>query len=115
MRPCCRPVLETAPEAVSGILVDLARSETKYLSSGLAGQIVADFEGQIKLIKNPHRQAGFRVLQSPDLPAALVELGYLSNPEDEKLLKDGKWRERAAGLLAKSIETYRETILDASR
>lgn len=109
------PTLERAPESVAGILVDMARNETRVFSTGLAGEIIASFEGQVNLIKNPHRQAGFRVLQSPDLPSALVELGYLSNPEDEKLLTDEEWRRKTAGLLAQSIDAYRDTILAAGK
>lgn len=109
------PALEQAPESVAGILVDMARNETRVFSTGLAGEIIASFEGQVNLIKNPHRQAGFRVLQSPDLPSALVELGYLSNPEDEKLLTDDEWRKKTAGLLARSIDAYRETVLAAGK
>ncbi len=105
------PALEQAPESVAGILVDMARNETRVFSTGLAGEIITSFEGQVNLIKNPHRQAGFRVLQSADLPSALIELGYLSNPEDEKLLTDEDWRKKAAGLLARSIEAYRTTVL----
>lgn len=108
-------VFEEAPESVAGILIDMARNETRVLSTSLAEQIVAEFEGEVRLINNPHRQAGFRVLQSPDLPSALVELGYLSNPEDEKLLNDPEWREKAAGLLAASIDRYRDEILAAAR
>lgn len=103
--------LENAPEAIAGILIDLARKETRIFSSGLAEKIVASFAGQVQLINNPHRKAGFRVLQAPDVPAALVELGYLSNPEDEKLLTDPDWRARTAGLLARSIDAYRSSIL----
>ena len=84
-------------------------------STGLAGEIIESFEGEVNLIKNPHRQAGFRVLQSADLPSALVELGYLSNPEDEKLLTDEAWRQSTAALLAQSISAYRETILAAGK
>ena len=40
----------------------------------------------MRLLPRTHRQAGFAVLTSPEIPAALVELGYLSNPQDEKLL-----------------------------
>ena len=106
---------EQAPESVAGILVDLARNETRVFSTGLAGEIIESFEGEVNLIKNPHRQAGFRVLQSADLPSALVELGYLSNPEDEKLLTDEAWRQSTAALLAQSISAYRETILAAGK
>ncbi|WP_322989630.1 N-acetylmuramoyl-L-alanine amidase [Hoeflea sp.] len=103
--------LEEAPEAVAAILVDLARTETRVFSSDLAQEVINSFEGQVKLINNPHRQAGFKVLQAPDVPSVLVELGYLSNPEDEKLLTDETWRKNTARLLAQSVHKYRQTIL----
>lgn len=103
--------LESAPAAVAGVLIDLARNETRMFSTGLAEKIVSSFEGQVQLINNPHRKAGFRVLQAPDIPAALVELGYLSNAEDEKLLTDADWRDNTAALLARSIAAYRDTIV----
>lgn len=103
--------LENAPEAVAAILVDLARAETRVFSAGLARQVIDSFEGQVKLINNPLRHAGFRVLQAPDVPSVLVELGYLSNKEDEKLLTDEEWRRNTAQLLAQSVRNYRKTIL----
>lgn len=103
--------LGNAPEAIAAILVDLARTETRVFSTGLARQVISSFEGQVKLINNPLRHAGFRVLQAPDVPSVLVEMGYLSNREDEKLLNDEEWRDNTAQLLAQSVENYRETIL----
>ncbi|MDF1607059.1 N-acetylmuramoyl-L-alanine amidase [Hoeflea sp. YIM 152468] len=103
--------LDNAPEAIAAILVDLARTETRVFSTGLAQQVISSFEGQVKLINNPLRHAGFRVLQAPDVPSVLVEMGYLSNREDEKLLNDEEWRENTARLLAQSVEKYRATIL----
>jgi len=103
--------LENAPEDIAAILVDLARTETRVFSTGLAQQVINSFEGQVKLINNPLRHAGFRVLQAPDVPSVLVEMGYLSNREDEKLLNDEEWRNNTARLLAQSVENYRETIL----
>lgn len=103
--------LENAPEAIAAILVDLARTETRVFSTGLAQQVIGSFEGQVKLINNPLRHAGFRVLQAPDVPSVLVEMGYLSNREDEKLLNDEEWRNNTAQLLAQSVENYREMIL----
>ncbi|MCY0146561.1 N-acetylmuramoyl-L-alanine amidase [Hoeflea sp. G2-23] len=103
--------LDEAPEAVAAILVDLARTETRVFSSDLAQEVIHSFEGQVKLINNPHRQAGFKVLQAPDVPSVLVELGYLSNSEDEKLLTDETWRKNTARLLAQSVHKYRQTIL----
>lgn len=107
--------LENAPEAIAAILVDLARTETRVFSTGLAQQVINSFEGQVKLIKNPLRHAGFRVLQAPDVPSVLVEMGYLSNREDEKLLNDEEWRNNTAQLLAQSVQNYREMILAGRR
>ncbi len=102
------------PKGVADILMDLTRRETQVFSIGLANKIVSSFEGNIRLINNPHRYAGFRVLEAPDVPSVLIELGYLSNPADEKLLKDAGWRADVAKLLTKSILRYRSTVL-ASR
>lgn len=103
--------LGDAPEAIAAILVDLARTETRVFSAGLAQQVINSFEGQVKLINNPLRHAGFRVLQAPDVPSVLVEMGYLSNHEDEKLLTDEEWRSNTARLMAQSVKKYREMIL----
>ena len=98
--------VETRNADVSDILVDLMRRETQKFSVSFANLVVGKFDGAIRLINNPHRFAGFVVLRAPDVPSILVELGYLSNPQDEKLLTDAKWRRKAAELLVASIEAY---------
>jgi N-acetylmuramoyl-L-alanine amidase len=103
--------IEDAPDDVTGILVDLARRETQGFSDVMADRIVHDFKGQIRLLNNPHRRAGFRVLLAPDVPSVLIELGFLSNLTDEKLLTDPKWREKTTKLLAKSISEYQKAVL----
>lgn len=103
--------LADEPDGVADILIDLTRRETQVFSIGLADRIVSAFDGDIRLINNPHRYAGFRVLKAPDVPSVLVELGYLSNPEDEKLLNDPEWREKVAELLAQAVLNYRSTVL----
>ncbi|MEP2945666.1 MAG: N-acetylmuramoyl-L-alanine amidase [Lentilitoribacter sp.] len=103
--------IEDAPDDVTGILVDLARRETQGFSDVMADRIVDDFKGQIRLLNNPHRRAGFRVLLAPDVPSVLIELGFLSNLTDEKLLTDPKWREKTTKLLAKSISEYQKADL----
>lgn len=99
--------LEDEPQGVADILIDLTRRETHLFSVGMARSVVDSFQGSIKLIKNPIRSAGFRVLRAHDVPSVLVELGYLSNVEDEKLLRDPKWREKTAKLLASAIDSFR--------
>lgn len=99
--------LPDGPSDVADILLDLTRRETQAFSVTLARTVVSSFEGQIGLINNPHRFAGFRVLQAHDVPSVLLELGFLSNPDDEKLLLDEAWRGRVADLLAGAISGYR--------
>jgi N-acetylmuramoyl-L-alanine amidase len=52
------------------------------------------------------RSAGFRVLKAPDVPSALLELGYLSSRSDEKLLNSPAWRAKAAAAVARAIDNY---------
>ncbi|MEK1927707.1 MAG: N-acetylmuramoyl-L-alanine amidase, partial [Rhizobium giardinii] len=99
--------LTSEPAEVADILIDLTRRETQAFSVNLARSVVSSFEGQINLINNPHRYAGFRVLQAPDVPSILLELGFLSNKQDEKLLVDPVWRKKVAGLLAGAVRVYR--------
>lgn len=100
-------VLENEPAEVTDILIDLTRRETQIFSINLARAVVGAFEGQIALINNPHRHAGFRVLQAPDVPSILLELGFLSNKDDEKLLLDPAWRKKVSALIAKAVHDYR--------
>lgn len=99
--------LSSEPAEVSDILLDLTRRETQAFSIALADSVVKSFEGQVQLINNPHRYAGFRVLQAHDVPSILLELGFLSNKDDEKLLLDPAWRTKIADLLAFAIQKYR--------
>ena len=96
------------PSEVNDILIDLTRRETQAFSIGLANDIVHSFEGQIGLINNPHRSAGFRVLTAPDVPSALLELGFLSNKDDVKQLQNTAFRDRIASLIADAVGRYKD-------
>ena len=94
------------PAEITDILLDLTRRETQAFSIRMAETVLESFEGQIELINNPLRHAGFRVLKAPDVPSVLLELGFLSNPKDEALLTDPKWRDKVADLLAEAVGEY---------
>jgi len=98
--------IEDANHEVSDILMDLVRRETHTFSIRFARTLVDTLSDSIELIKNPHRHAGFRVLKAPDVPSVLVELGYLSNAQDETLLKDDAWRAKAVGRIAAAVELF---------
>nr|WP_272214193.1 N-acetylmuramoyl-L-alanine amidase [Marinicella sp. W31]MDC2877673.1 N-acetylmuramoyl-L-alanine amidase [Marinicella sp. W31] len=99
------------PEEVTDILLDLTRRETQSFSVSLADTVVASFEGQIGLINNPHRFAGFMVLRAPDIPSVLLEIGFLSNPEDEKRMLDPDWRDRLVERLVDAVRRYRTPLV----
>jgi N-acetylmuramoyl-L-alanine amidase len=91
---------------VTNILIDLAQRETKNLSIGFADTVLASLNGKTKIRKKGRRYAGFRVLKAPDVPSVLIELGYMTNPEDVKRLKSSAWRSKVAGAVAKAVDTY---------
>ena len=91
---------------VADILADLIRRETHAFSIQFARTLVGELSDTVQLVNNPLRSAGFRVLRAHDVPSVLLELGYLSNAQDEKLLRDAKWRERAASDIARAIEMF---------
>ena len=97
---------EKVGDVVVDILADLAARETKRFSVRFARQIVATLGEEIKLINNPHRYAAFGVLKDPNVPSVLLELGYLSNLEDEKLLQSKKWREKLVRHLTQTVKLF---------
>ncbi|MEO9296633.1 N-acetylmuramoyl-L-alanine amidase [Devosia alba] len=94
-----------APEVVD-ILLDLMRREMRHQSYTLARSIVHQLEPSVALRRFPVRQADFFVLQAPDVPSVLVELGFLSNADDMANLLQGDWQGRTADALARGISTY---------
>ena len=100
--------LKDEPPEVADILLDLTRRETQAFSMTLAQNVLHSFEGQVGLINNAHRHAGFQVLRAPDIPSVLLELGFLSNPQDEKLLLSEDWRQTVSKLLVEAVGRYKE-------
>ncbi len=98
--------LSEQTEAVSKILIDLAQRETMNLSKQFANTMVGKVGKVAKLLGNTHRFAGFAVLKSPIVPSVLVEIGYLSNPTEERLLRSAKHRAKLTASIVKAIEAY---------
>ena len=55
---------------------------------------------------NPGRSAAFHVLKQTETPAALIELGYMTNPVDLGLMRQDAWRDRAAGAIVRAIHRF---------
>jgi N-acetylmuramoyl-L-alanine amidase len=96
---------QMAPEVVD-ILLDLMRREMRHQSYAAAQAIVHQLEPSVQLRRFPVRQADFFVLQAPDVPSVLVELGFLSNADDMANLLRGEWQDRTADALARGISSY---------
>lgn len=90
--------------AVDTMLADLAMRSQMSASAGLASRLVNKAEGRVELRPNPHRFAAFHVLRRADAPAVLFEAGYLSNADDELLLREPATRAKMVLALAQAIE-----------
>ncbi|MET0156328.1 MAG: N-acetylmuramoyl-L-alanine amidase [Rickettsiales bacterium] len=91
---------------VAGALFRLGQRETMNRSALFSENLLgAATGGGIELLRNPHRFAGFRVLTGVRVPSALVELGFLSNASDEKLLRSDAHRRRMANVALKTLDT----------
>lgn len=98
--------LDSVPPEVGRILQSLMRQETRLGSERLARLAVASLEGEVPLLPNTHRRAGFVVLKAPDVPAALVELGFLSSAADEAALNRPAHRARLTVALAEAVHRF---------
>lgn len=95
---------------IGGMLADLAMRSQMSASADLASRLVNKASGRVELRPNPHRFAAFHVLRRADAPAVLFEAGYLSNADDELLLREPQPRERMVLALAEAIEAEVATL-----
>jgi N-acetylmuramoyl-L-alanine amidase len=101
---------------VRDILFDLTQRATKNRSAAFAETLVGHIDGHAPLLRRSHRDAGFEVLLAPDVPAVLLEMGFVSNPADEAMLRDPARRGRLINAVGESIDDYfAETTRLASR
>lgn len=95
---------------VSDILINLAQRETMNRSSEFATFMVGEMKRSVKLVADTHRFAGFAVLKAPDVPSVLLEMGYLSNRNEEKLLQQKSYRDKLAAATKKAIDKYFDNL-----
>jgi N-acetylmuramoyl-L-alanine amidase len=98
--------LARQPREVGEVLVDLVRRQTDNSSIRLGRGIVDELERETILLAHPQRSADFAVLSAPDIPSVLIELGCLSNPREERLLRQPAYQHRLARGLVRAVENY---------
>jgi N-acetylmuramoyl-L-alanine amidase len=92
-------------KAVNQILLDLTQRATRNRSAAFA-QDLLDHIGDRAQTHASHRDAGFMVLLAPDVPAVLLEMGFITNRSDEQLLNNAAQRDRFMADVAESIDAY---------
>jgi N-acetylmuramoyl-L-alanine amidase len=94
-------------DSVSHILIDLAQRDTINRSARFAETAVAMLSPATDILpREPHRSAGFAVLKAPDVPAVLIELGYLSNVHDSDQMGTDRWRDGVASAIAAAVDRH---------
>ena len=91
---------------VADILIDLAQRETKNDSARYAHELVQELDKSGHVLEHAIRSAGFAVLKAPDVPSVLLEMGYLSNPQEERELRDPAYRAKLMGAVKRAIDLY---------
>jgi N-acetylmuramoyl-L-alanine amidase len=91
---------------VEDILIDLTQRETRNFGVVFAQHLVRELSKTTRMFKIPFQQASFKVLETPGVPSALVELGYLTNRSDEELLASPEWQATTAGSIVDAIDAY---------
>jgi len=103
-----------SPE-IANILIDLAQRESTNQSVRFATTLLPQLKKQTRLLRNSHRFAGFAVLKAPDIPSVLVEMGFLSNREDERALRSQGYRNKLAIAVTRAVDGYFSQVEEASR
>ncbi len=91
---------------VSKILLDLTQRMTRNRSATFAEVLLNRIGDHQPLLRRSHREAGLAVLLAPDVPAVLLEMGFITNAEDEAVLRDPSRRNRLMGSVGDAIDDY---------
>jgi N-acetylmuramoyl-L-alanine amidase len=98
--------LSQQEDIVTEILIDLAQRDANNKSIRMADLLVGELNSVTTMLRRHRSQAGFVVLKSPDMPSVLLELGYLSNPEDERALRDPEHLAGLASAIVGAVDRY---------
>lgn len=92
--------------ATRRILLDLTQRQTVNRSSVFAETLLNTISDKTELLRRSHRDAGFMVLLAPEVPAVLLEMGFITNAQDERNLADPDRRKALMAAVGDAIDTY---------
>ncbi len=101
-----RPTAFAKDPNLNQILLDLMQNNSIKESLRFAETLLKDIQAVNPLKYSSYRQANFIVLKAPDIPSVLVEMAFITNKEDERLLNRNDFQEKIAKTLTTSIKKY---------
>lgn len=100
------PIEDGTSKQVGGILEDLIKRETKTRSAEFAEMLLPELAAAGPVLRDTHRNAGFYVLLAPDVPAVLLEMGFLTNAKDATRLKSKRGRLNSVKAVKRGIDIF---------
>jgi N-acetylmuramoyl-L-alanine amidase len=100
--------LSNQSDAVASFLIELRQRQTMNESALFSETLIDEVAANSRLLRNSHRFAGFAVLKSPDVPSVLMELGYLSNRKDEKVLRSRDYHLKIGRAILRATDAFFE-------
>jgi N-acetylmuramoyl-L-alanine amidase len=98
--------LDVKDPVLARTLLDLSQTATINDSLKLGKAVLGELGDVNSLHKSAVEQAGFAVLKAPDIPSILVETAFISNPQEERRLRDAAYQERMASAMLQGIRRY---------
>jgi len=98
--------LDDKDDVLASVLLDLSQTASLEESIEIAEEVLSGLREVGKLHKSRVEAAGFAVLKSPDIPSILVETAYLSNPAEEKKLRNPEQQQKIAASIMKGVRAY---------
>ena len=108
--------LPTQDTNIAGMLVDLAYSETVQKAEMKAAILASHLRRNdtVRLLPVPHRKAAFAVLRAPDIPSLLIEIGFMSNPQEAEWMSNPDNLSSMMTSIAAAVEAYRTRLAQAN-